>query len=353
MKKRHKVLKWISIIVATISLFLGGLLIYVTVREYRPNTLEKVDASDGQREIALMEEFDLLTYNIGYAGLSAQEDFFMDGGKKVAPADKKIVTDNLSAIAKILKSEPADAYFFQEIDVNSTRSYHINEREYFEQTVGIPSMFAYNFKCDYVPYPLPMIGHVESGLATFTDLKVSEASRIALPESFSWPLKTCNLKRCLLESRIPIKGTTKELVLINLHLEAYDNGEGKIAQSKRLAETLEKEYQKGNYVIAGGDFNQTFEGIDKYPIWDKNGWEPGIISSDSLPEGFSFAVADDFPTCRLLNGAYTGSYDTSQVYVIDGFIVSPNVKVNDVSVVNVDFGPTDHQPVKLSVSLKE
>ena len=58
---------------------------------------------------------------------------------------------------------------------------------------------------------------------------------------------------------MPLEGTDKELVLINFHLEAYDSGEGKIAQSKMLAEKLESEYQQGNYVIAGGDFNQTFE----------------------------------------------------------------------------------------------
>jgi len=45
-------------------------------------------------------------------------------------------------------------------------------------------------------------------------------------------------------------------VLVNLHLEAYDSGEGKIAQTKLLVEFLEQEYAKGNYVIAGGDFNQ-------------------------------------------------------------------------------------------------
>ena len=47
-------------------------------------------------------------------------------------------------------------------------------------------------------------------------------NRIKLAESFSWPIKTCNLKRCMLETRIPIEGTDKELVLINFHLEAYD-----------------------------------------------------------------------------------------------------------------------------------
>ena len=31
---------------------------------------------------------------------------------------------------------------------------------------------------------------------------------------------------------VPIAGTKKELVMINLHLEAYDNGEGKVKQTR-------------------------------------------------------------------------------------------------------------------------
>ena len=62
-------------------------------------------------------------------------------------------------------------------------------------------------------------------------------------------------------------------------------------------------------------------------------------------------MADNYPTCRLLNAPYTGDYETSQTYVIDGFIVSPNVKVESVQVVNVDFKYTDHQPVRLTVTL--
>ncbi|MFR4454741.1 MAG: endonuclease/exonuclease/phosphatase family protein [Blautia hansenii] len=156
----------------------------------------------------------------------------------------------------------------------------------------------------------------------------------------------------MLETRIPLKGTEAELVLINFHLEAYDSGEGKAAQSKMLAEKLAQEYAAGNYVIAGGDFNQTFEGMDTYPIHNSESWVPGTIGQDDLPEHFSFATDDSYPTCRLLNAPYTGSYETSQVYVLDGFIVSDNLNVSDVSVVNTDFAYTDHQPVMLEVEFQ-
>lgn len=325
---------------------------YLTIREYRPDATEDIEVPEGMKFLKSQDSFTIVTLNTGYAGLSRDEDFFMDGGSKVRPDNKELVEDNLDGIVDILKEQEADFYFLQEVDRDSKRSYHIDEMAYLEEKLGIPGMYARNFKCDYVPYPFPTIGKVDSGLLTMINYQADSATRIALPESFSWPVKTCNLKRCILETRFPVEGTDKELVLLNFHLEAYDSGEGKIAQSKMLAEKLELEYEKGNYVIAGGDFNQTFEGMDKYPILDKENWTPGIIGHEDIPDGFSFAVADNVPTCRLLNEAYSGNYTDSQVYVLDGFIVSDNVKVDEIRNIDMDFTYADHQPVRLQVTLQ-
>ena len=70
--------------------------------------------------------------------------------------------------------------------------------------------------------------------------------------------------------------------------------------------------------------------MKQYPVVDTKNWAPGVIGNDVLPDGFRFAVDDSLPTCRLLSAPYTGSYEQSQMYVIDGFIVSPNVQVKTV-----------------------
>ncbi len=351
MSKTKKVRKGAGMVL----LFLAGILllalIWLTIREYRPEAEETLAVPSGSETPAPGSRLEILTFNTGYAGLDKTQDFFMDGGSQVQPDSRQEVEENLQGIAGILKEHPADVYFLQEVDLDSKRSYRIDQQAYYQENLDLPGVFACNFKCDFIPYPLPPIGKVESGILTMTDLAVSSASRISLPESFFWPVKTCNLKRCMLETRIPLTGTDRELVLINFHLEAYDSGEGKIRQSQILAEKLQKEYEAGNYVIAGGDFNQTFEGIDKYPLKDTDNWAPGVIGEDSLPEHFSFAVDDSYPTCRLLNEPYSGSFDTAQVYVLDGFLVSDNIKVNQVSVINTDFAYTDHQPVRLEVRL--
>lgn len=351
MSKTKKVMKGAGLILLVLAGILILALIWLTIREYRPKAEETLAVPSGSETPAPGSSLEILTFNTGYAGLDKTQDFFMDGGSQVQPDSRQEVEENLQGIAGILKEHPADVYFLQEVDLDSKRSYRIDQQAYYQENLDLPGVFACNFKCDFIPYPLPPIGKVESGILTMTDLAVSSASRISLPESFSWPVKTCNLKRCMLETRIPLTGTDRELVLINFHLEAYDSGEGKIRQSQMLAEKLQKEYEAGNYVITGGDFNQTFEGIDKYPLKDTDNWAPGVIGEDSLPEHFSFAVDDSYPTCRLLNEPYSGSFDTAQVYVLDGFLVSDNIKVNQVSVINTDFAYTDHQPVRLEVRL--
>lgn len=158
--------------------------------------------------------------------------------------NQKQVEKNLHGIGKFLSASDADVYFLQEVDLDSKRSFHINQQDFYA--------FGRNFLCDFVPYPLPPIGKVDSGILTLTGLQTSSSSRISLPESFSWPVKTCNLKRCMLETRVPLEGTDAELVLLNFHLEAYDSGEGKIAQSKMLAEKLEEEYAARTFFLCSG-----------------------------------------------------------------------------------------------------
>lgn len=344
---KKKIIKIAGLALLAVLILLAAATAYLTVREYRPQPEERIKAAEGRKTPDLGQDVTVVTYNTGYAGLSKDEDFFMDGGTGVRPDSKELIQQNLQGIASILKEQDADAYFLQEVDRDSKRSYYVDEQSFYEQELGLSGMFACNFKCDFVPYPLPPIGKVESGLVTMTGLSVKEASRISLPESFKWPVKTCNLKRCMLESRVPVEGTDKELVLINFHLEAYDSGAGKLAQSRFLAEKLALEYEKGNYVIAGGDFNQTFDSIDAYPVLNRENWVPGTIGKDDLPDGFSFAVSAKVPTCRLLDAPYSGNYQDSQVYVLDGFIVSDNLKVLQIENIDTGFAYSDHQPVCL------
>ena len=155
-------------------------------------------------------------------------------------------------------------------------------------------------------------------------------------------------------NRYALEGTGKELVCVDLHLEAYDNGEGKLLQTQMLMELLQKEYEKGNYVIAGGDFNQSFPGtMEQYPIKDGETWEPGQLSESELSDGWQYAFDASTPTCRLLNQPYDPDSEKTQYYVIDGFILSPNVTLQSVETLDLQFANSDQNPVQLQVELEQ
>lgn len=265
-------------------------------------------------------------------------------------ASKEQVLEYLGGVEDVLDDMWPDLIMLQEVDVDSTRTYHIDESALLARS---QSVHALNYSCGFVPYPMPPIGSVHSGLFTTTDYKIDSAERISLPSPFKWPVSTANLKRCLLVSYLPIDGSDKQLVLVNLHLEAYDDGEGKIAQTNQLRDFITSEYEKGNYVIAGGDFNQVFPGsLDIYPIIDPELWTPGVLDENLLPDGWTLAYDLDKPSCRLLNQPYDKEDENTQHYVIDGFILSPNVELTNVQTLGLDFGSSDHNPVFINVKLK-
>lgn len=352
MKKALKIIGGIILaLVIVIALALGVL----TITEYRPAAMETVIA-DHPAEAVLKagEPMTLVIWNIGYGALGDNTDFFMDGGTGVYTSDLDRVQQNLAGIRETLAGLDADIIALQEVDIGSDRSYRTDERESLRDVIpGASEAFAYNFNSLYVPFPLPPIGHVESGLVTLSRAEIREAERISLPCPFSWPLRIANLKRCLLVSRFPVEGTDRELVMVNLHLEAYDSGEGKEAQTRQLLELLRDEYGKGNYVIAGGDFNQLFSNVDSpYPVYGGM-WQPGIIDADTFMGGFSLLMDPAVPTCRSLDRAYAGEKpDGFQFYMIDGFIVSGNVQVDGIETLDQGFVSSDHNQVRLRFALE-
>lgn len=350
-----KVLKTIGIILFVIILAVLIFLGILTITEYSPDSVERVDImGNASSSIGLGDELSVLTWNIGYGGLSEDADFFMDGGSEVRAVDEVGVINNINNILAKVEEMNADVIFLQEIDRDSSRTFHMNQVKTFEDNLpDYQSSFANNFKA-LVPYPVPPIGLVDSGVAIFSKLKVQDAQRIALPCPFSWPIRIANLKRCLLVERTPLEGSDKELVFVNFHLEAYDDGEGKIAQTKQLIELLDSEIAKGNYVIAGGDFNQTFSNIDlsAYPYLDGDIWHPGIIDVNDFDEKYNLLMDNSYPTCRSLDKPLKGAdINDFQFYVIDGFVVSSNIDIIELNTIDAGFKNSDHNPVLLKAKL--
>ena len=357
--KKKPILKTILIALLLLVLALLSPVIYGLVNEYKPEDIEKIETKDhAEKKLELNQSFRVSTWNIGYCGLDASQDFFMDGGTTVNPSNKDQVQSNLNHISSFAKKLNSDIYLFQEVDEKSKRSFKINEidglRKNLNELHPYQSAFAYNFHVPYVPYPVPTIGTTYAGVLTLNQFEAQDAKRIGFPSSFKWPVSAFNLKRCLLVERIPVESSDKELVLINLHLEAYDDGGGRALQTKMLSDLMKKEYEKGNYVIAGGDFNSTLPSVDpdKYPMLETDFFNPARIDADVFPKDFQFITDDSSPSTRLLNKAYKPEdKEQTQFYVLDGFILSPNVTCESVKTDNLEYQWSDHNPVSISVHL--
>ena len=340
-------------IILTIVILAVLLITFLSVTEYKPKDISAAITENKINGMFVGEEdtLKILSWNIGYGGLDKDSDFFMDGGKMVNPVDRSHIDNNLKAISKFVKEQNSDFTLLQEVDRKSSRTDKINEIEYINNELNQSYSYAQNFLCKFVPYPLPPIGTVDAGVAVFSNFAPLDSQRYSLPCPFKWPVRTANMKRCLLKNRYKLENG-KELVIVNLHLEAYDEGEGKIAQTEKLLKILEEEYEKGNYVIAGGDFNQTFpKGNEVYTVNNSDDWTPGTLNEDILPEGWQFAYDTEVPSCRLLDKPYT-TFDDMQHYVLDGFIISPNVELVSIKNEDLKFENSDHNPVILEVNLQ-
>ena len=354
----HTALKFIGCVIGLVILLAAAAFCVLLACEYKPADTENVDiVGQPSKTLSAGDTFTVLTWNIGYGALGDNADFFMDGGTKVYTADESRVQKNVSAIIGFISDAAPDIIHLQETDRSSDRTYRTDETALISGSFpGYSAAFANNLKSLFIPYPVPPIGKTDSGLLTLNSYTADSAQRIQLPIPFKWPVSAFNLKRCLLIERVPVENSDSELVLINLHLEAFDDGEGKIAQAKMLKEIMNQELDRGNYVIAGGDFNQVFSNIDTsaYPLYPDK-WTPGTLNADEFTErGWQLVTDSSVPTCRSLDVAYTGADKSDfQFYVIDGFIVSPNITVESCVTTDLDFVSSDHNPVTLTVTLSD
>jgi len=371
-----RILKFLLIFVIAIIVFAVGFILTLQVFEYRPDELTILEVEYNPTDtianyVQLDNTIRVVTFNTGYASLSETEDFVMDGGVKGRMDSADEVGANIEGISSILEREAADIYLLQEVDTDSSRSYNTNQYEYYQDILGTSSVLAYNYRCIFVPFPLQlsqMMGKVNSGIATYTDYYTSDATRIQLPGSFSWPLRLANLKRAILITRYLIEGSESEFVVINVHLSAYDDGTMRVEETAALQQIMLEEYEAGNYVLVGGDFNQTFpDAVDVslvddayvydylYELKNPEYWQAYPIDGEWFSaNGFLFGIDVSTPSCRLLNQPYDSlNLENNQYYLIDGFIVSPNITIQSVETLDEDFVYSDHNPVVIEISLNE
>ncbi len=362
-EKEKKKFKWWKIplwIILIVILVAGGYVAYVFLSYSRIEDNLALQPEGSSGEVAKVgEEYTIVSYNLGFGAYTDDFTFFMDEGKESRARSKDSVINCINNTTDTALSFNPDIVLFQEVDIGSTRSFQVEQRniinDKFAAAGTYDNVFAQNYNSAYLMYPVTKPhGASKSGILTESRFDITSALRRSLPIATGFK-KVLDLDRCYSISRIPVEDG-KELVLINQHLSAYgtDAAQGN-AQLEMLFEDMKAEYDKGNYVICGGDFNHDFTvgskeyfnpGTDKTYTW----CEP--FPDDIIPDGFTKCTnyaEGMIPSTRYTNEPYVPG--KSFTVILDGFIVSDNITCKYVQNIDEAFKYTDHNPVVMKFEL--
>lgn len=330
--------------------------------------INQANATDVQPQLVAGQTYTATTYNIGFGAYTPDYTFFMDRGamadgtatqgtSSVATGEQSVrdcTAGDIATMRAAAGGMAPDFMLFQEVDVDSDRSYHVDQRTALADAFPTyQSVFASNFHAGFLAWPpTSPHGRVSSGLLTLADVDVTSALRRSYPVDESFPTKFFDLDRCFEVLRVPVSNG-RELVLINSHMSAYDEGGTvRARQLSMLGAVLSAERAAGNYVIAGGDWNHALCGsLELYPSQQQVPDWVATLDGEDLPEGFSVVRAgnlEEIASCRGDDIPY--ERDVTYTVTVDGFVVSDNVSATATNI-DTGFATSDHNPVLLSFAL--
>ena len=365
----------------------GGYVIYLSAQYYRiPDDTKLEVENNKQNQITAGRELTFTSYNIGFGAYSHDYTFcmdegYMEDGTKTIGVHGKARSEeetifNIETAINAMKSLNSDFYAIQEVDLDSDRTYHINQKEMIQEEFNdYGRTYTLNFHSGWLFYPFfdfdELMGTINSGLLTLSRYQIDDAVRKSYVIDESFPTKFFDLDRCFSINKIPVNNG-KNLYLINSHMSAYDEG-GVVrnAQIQQLNTFLKSLYENGDYIVLGGDFNHdllTNNPLNSYDLENKPfsgmytqltpDWVSYLFDEDKtspFDEAFNVYAASNYPTLRGADIEYEKG--VTFVSTVDGFLVSDNVEVVSVETLCVGneevdmFLNSDHQPTTLKFKL--
>lgn len=338
-----------------LALLIGIYISYLYITDYKPVHEVQLPIYNNQvKALPIGEPISITTWNIGYGGLDEEKDSYTQKGKGSRASSLDNVMGNLDGITEIIDQINPDILFFQELDIESNRSFKVNELDYFsDKYPHYNHVYGGNINVGWLPYPIfhPM-GSIESGLAIFSRFGLNDSYRYSLPGQQDGFFKFFDYDRCIILNRYELDNG-KSLIVGNLHLSDFEKtGQRRHDEFSFLSDFLNNMMNLGNYILLGGDWNHNlpntdpyyFESDEEWPAWLKN------IPEDFEPDGFKWALASYSPTVRDLNKPFVKN--SSFLAVTSGFLVSDNIEIVDVKNLNLNFQHSYHNPVTLNFILK-
>lgn len=274
--------------------------------------------SNGSKKLFIEDDVLLLTYNIGDCTF----------GDSIFSIPKYQAEENLTGIISLLEDGNYDICLFQESDWINLTNYFINPSK---RIADHFSEYSYIYGSNS-----NLFNYMDNGNMNLVQYE-SQNQCLDVPHRGEGILNDYFLvHKLLIETRIKIRNTDKELIVYNIHLAPYSqNYLVRREQIKYILKLANLEYEFGNYVVIGGDWN-----IDLQSEWVIKTEMRDIFGDNPWPfEKLNSATHQKFD-----------EYGNKVIQSIDGFLYSPNLKGN---VQNLeDFTYSDHSPVELKLKFK-
>jgi endonuclease/exonuclease/phosphatase family metal-dependent hydrolase len=199
----------------------------------------------------------VMTYNIGY--LSGMTN------NLAVERDKELFETNQKRLQALLKDLRPDVCCFQEIDFHSSRSYYVDQLGEISKELNYPfSSRVINWDKNYVPFPYwppsMQFGEILSGQAIASVYPIKKNESLLLQKGdYPFYYNAFYLDRLAQVNILNIGD--RELLVINVHLEAWDARAREIQADQLIA--LFNKYEKDYPILLMGDFNSTPPGAEK------------------------------------------------------------------------------------------
>ena len=334
--RRKKILMYLLGFVLLL-LALLGIFVVRPLMAYRPAAVEEV-VIQGRASSSGVEQLSVLSWNIGYAGLSKDDEFFADGGRRFRTRSRSTVQSNLEAISEVLRAHDATVVLVQEASSANFVTHGIDVSSGLQESLG---GYSFSFAPTVNVQGVPFMGDLRIGQATFSKVAAVSSERHALASGTVGIGLTAQHHHALVTR---LAGSPR-WVFFNLHLAAFDKGDLRVGQVKQIIELAVQEYEAGSLVVLGGDWNLLLADTE-FPYSESKSARFWVraFPEGVVPSGWRFAVDKHKPTVRTLTQPYQKGVNYTAI--IDGFLVSPNVEIVDVETIDLQFQHSDHNPVR-------
>lgn len=223
----------------------------------------------------------VVDWNIKFAG--GRIDFFFDCyGDRVLMTEEEVMRHLEGLAAQIRKLNP-DILLLQEVDIDSKRSANIHQLQWLLDHTDLNyGAYASHWQVSHIPSR--GLGRMNSGIAILSKYPLTDATRHALPQMEQQDALTrfFYLRRAILQATVQLPG--HQLVVLNTHLEAYDQDGTKKRQLdilQRLADSLSTRH----HLLVGGDLNTLPPGARKRKGFDDAACKEEFVADDYTREG--------------------------------------------------------------------